>query len=76
MNYVEALVLRLGWVRSPQTTVDNSLSHLPGALSFSLYNLFFNASRIMPLALSTYPLALGCATDMHFTTILLSSQKS
>jgi hypothetical protein len=42
-------------------------------LSFSLYNPFFNASRIMPLALLTYPLALGCATDTYFTTMLLSS---
>jgi hypothetical protein len=48
----------LGWVRSPQTSTCNSLSHLLGALSFALYNLFFSTSRIMPLALSTCPLAL------------------
>jgi hypothetical protein len=29
----------------------------------------------MSFALSTCPLALGCATDTYFTTMLLSSQK-
>jgi hypothetical protein len=54
----------------------NSLIHRPGALSFSLYILFFNASKIIPLARSTCPLALGCATETYFTTMLRSSQKS
>jgi hypothetical protein len=53
----------------------SSFNHLLGCLSFSLYNLFFNASRIMPFARLACPLALGCATEMYLTTIPLSSQK-
>jgi hypothetical protein len=40
-----------------------------------MYNLFFNASRIISFAHSAYPLALGCATETYLTTMPLSSQK-
>jgi hypothetical protein len=38
--------------------------------------LFLSASSIILLALSTWPLALGCATDVYLIWMLLCSQKS
>ena len=67
MKYGDMPVFRLA---------GSSFIHLPSALSFSLYRLLFKASRIMPLACSTCPLALVCAIDTYFTAMPLSSQKS
>jgi hypothetical protein len=67
---------RLGWVRRLQTTYGSSLIHFPASFSL-LSNIFFlSAFSIIPLALSTSPLALGCATDAYLIWILLCSQKS
>ena len=56
---------RLVWVRTLQTTNGNSLIHF-----------FLSASSIILLALSTYMLALGCATDTYLMRMLRCSQKS
>ena len=63
-------VALLGWVRSPQITVGSSASHLPPLLLVESKILFFKPSIISPLMHSTWPLALGCATDTYLTSIL------
>ena len=63
-------VALLGWVRSLQITVGSSASHLPPFLLVESKILFFKPSIISPLMHSTWPLALGCATDTYLTSIL------
>ena len=64
----------LGWVRSPQITVGTSASYLPPFLLVESKILFFKPSIISPLMHSTWPLALGCATNTYLTSMLEFSQ--
>ena len=66
----------LGWVRSPHITIGSSASHLPPFLLVESKILFFKPSIISPLMRSTWPLALGCATDTYLISMLEFSQKS
>jgi len=63
-------VALLGWVRSPQITIGSSASHLPPFLFQESKILFFKPSIISLLMRSTWPLALGCATDTYLTSML------
>jgi hypothetical protein len=67
---------RLGWVRRLQTTYGNCLIHFPANFALLSNTFFLSASSIISLALSTYPLALGCATDTYLMRMLRCSQKS
>ena len=67
-------VALLGWVHSPQITIGNSASHLSPFLLVESKILFFKPSIISPLIRSTWPLALGYATDMYLTSMLEFSQ--
>jgi hypothetical protein len=67
---------QLGWVRRLQTTYGSSLIHFPASFSLLSNTFFLSASSIIPLDLSTFPLALGCATDAYLIWMLLYSQKS
>jgi len=69
-------VALLGWLRSPQITIGSSASHLPPFLLVKSKILFFKPSIISPLMRSTWPLALGCATDTYLISMLEFSQKS
>ena len=69
-------VALLGWVHSPQITIGSSASHLPPFLLVESKILFFKPSIISPLMRSTWPLALGCATDTYLISMLEFSQKS
>jgi hypothetical protein len=66
---------RLGWVRKLQATYGSILIHFPASFSLLSNTFFLGASSIIPLALSTCPLALGCATDAYLIWMLLCSQK-
>jgi hypothetical protein len=66
---------RLGWVRRLQTTYGSSLIHFHANFSLLSNTFFLSASSIIPLALSTCPLALGCATDAYLIRMLRCSQK-
>jgi hypothetical protein len=66
----------LGWVRRLQTTYGSSLIHFPAGFLLLSNTFFLCASCTIPLALSTCPLALGCATDAYLIWMLLCSQKS
>ena len=67
-------VALLGWVRSPQIRIGRFASHLPSFLLVESKILFFRPSIISPLMRSTWPLALGCATDTYLTSMLEFSQ--
>src|SRR5688572_30373797 len=68
--------LRLGWVCRLQTRYGSSLIQFHASFSL-LSNIFFlSASSIIPLALFTCPLALGCATDAYLIWMFLCSQRS
>ena len=69
-------VALLGWVRSPQITIGNSASRLPPFLLVESKILFFKPSIISLLMRSTWPLALGSATDTYLVSMLELSQKS
>jgi hypothetical protein len=49
---------------------------LPPFLLFSSWSLFLRPSIIMPFALSTWPLALGCATETYLILMHAFSQNS
>ena len=67
-------VALLGWVRSPQITIGSSASHLPPFLLVESKILFFKPSIISQLMRSTWPLALGCATDTYLMSMQEFSQ--
>jgi hypothetical protein len=67
---------RLGWVHRLQTMYGSSLNHFPARFPLLLNTFFLSASSIIPLTLSTCPLALGCAIDAYLIWMLLCSQKS
>jgi len=67
-------VALLGWVRSPQIIIGSSASHMPLFLLVESKILFFSPSIISPLMRSTWPLALGCATDTYLTSMQEFSQ--
>jgi hypothetical protein len=67
---------RLGRVHRLQTTYSSSLIHFHANFSLLSNTYFLSASSIIPLALSTCPLALGCATDAYLIRMLRCSQKS
>jgi hypothetical protein len=76
MNKVFPCRARLGWVRRIQTTYDSSLIHFPANFLLLSNTFFLSASSIILLALSTCPLALGCATDAYLIRMLRCLQKS
>jgi hypothetical protein len=56
---------RLGWVRRLQTIYGSSLIYLPSSFSLLSNTFFLSVSSIIPLTLSTCPLAFGCVTDAY-----------
>ena len=67
-------VALLGWVHSSQITIGSSASHLPPFLLVESKILLFKPPIISPLMRSTWPLALGCATDTYLTSMQEFSQ--
>ena len=66
------LVDLFGVVLRLHSTAGNSSSQQPGVFRNGSINLGFIPARTIPLALSTYPLDCGCATDARSSLIPFS----